>query len=46
MTGGKFSNGGWSWNEIDSLHVLGLTGSKFSDMARTGVKLTVFMLLA
>jgi len=31
LTGGKFSDGGWNWNESDSLDALGLTGSKFSD---------------
>ena len=31
MTGCKFSDGGWSWNESDSLNALGLIGSKFSD---------------
>ena len=30
-TVGKFSNGGWSWNEADSLDAPGLTVGKFSD---------------
>ena len=31
MTDGKLSDGGWSWNEADSLDAHGLTGSKFSE---------------
>jgi len=27
---GKFSGGGWSWNEADSTDALGLTEGKFS----------------
>jgi len=31
LIGGKFSNGGYRWNESDSLDALGLTESKLSD---------------
>jgi len=31
LTGCKFSDGGWSRNEADSLDTLGMTESKFSD---------------
>jgi len=43
---GEFSDGGWSWNEADSLDALGLTECKFSDDGWSWNDLTVLMLLA
>ena len=48
MTGGKFSDGAWSWNEAHSLDAFGLTLQRvcFLMVAAGRMKLTVLMLLA